>query len=454
MVEKLPLVSYASMDGLVGSVDTNALATSTTAFVIFFLLFLYLMAISSGAEVAFFSLNAKDINNLKTKEKNGSLQAIRLLEYPDRLASTLKGLKFLSAIALICLSFFYLYFVYDSYVEISALSFLLIFCFSLLVVLILFGEILPKVYARENNLRLALFSAPTLTAIQDLIKPLTSILTDSKEYKNEKLSRQHQLETDSREFEEAVEISLGHAASKEEVDIFRGILKFGKITAKQIMHPRMDIVGIRNDWAFSRVKKKILSACYSRLPIYSGTVDNIVGLIHTKDFLPYIEQEDLDWHQLVRPAYFIHEHKLIDDLLREFQQKKNHFAVIVDEFGGTSGILTLEDIMEEIIGDIRDEHDKEDIPYQKIHVDLFLFDGKTLLSDFSRVMGKPFEYFEAIRGESNSLAGLLLEIAGRFPSINDQIIYKDFEFTVLSIQQMRIGKIKVHLLPKETIDKP
>jgi putative hemolysin len=416
-------------------------ATHITAFVIIILTLLFLAAIAAGAEVAFFTLTVKDINYLKTKEQPGSRQAIKLLEKPEALLSTLRASKYTLAVAMI-IAGNYMTRIFLPPQELPALSFLInLICITFL--LLLFGEILPKVYARQNNVRLALFSAPIVKVMFGIFKPVASILTDSHEYSDRKKARKRLLDMDSREFEETVELSMGHTATKEEVDIFRGIMKFGSITVKQIMHPRLDISAIRESWSFPKVRDKMLAAGYSRMPVYKTNIDEIVGMVYTKDFLPYSEIDDFDWHSLIRPAFFVHQQKLIEDLLHEFQERRNHFAIVVDEFGGTSGIVTLEDIMEEIIGDIRDEFDEDEMNYRKIDDNNFIFEGKMLINDMCRVMGLSFDTFDEVRGESDSLAGLVLEISRKFPAVNERISYGDYDFTVLSIDKLRIGRVKV-----------
>ncbi|PSK94913.1 gliding motility-associated protein GldE [Taibaiella chishuiensis] len=416
-------------------------ATHVTAFIILVLALLFLTAVAAGAEVAFFTLNTKDVNYLKTKEQPGSRQVVQLLEKPDLLLSTLRASKYTLAIAVI-ITANYMTHIFLPPKENPIISFVVIFI-GITFLLLLFGEILPKVYARENNVRLSLFSAPIVKVLFSIFRPAAIMLTDSTDYIDRKKARKKLMEMDSTEFEEAVELSMGHTATKEEVDIFKGIMKFGSITVKQIMHPRMDVNAIRESWGFPKVRDKMLAAGYSRMPVYKTNIDEIVGMVHTKDFLPYSEIDEFDWHSLIRPAYFVHQHKLIEDLLHEFQQKRIHFAVVVDEFGGTSGIVTLEDIMEEIIGDIRDEFDEDDLNFRKIDDNNYIFEGKMLINDMCRAMGLPFETFDEVRGESDSLAGLVLEISGKFPTVNERISYGDFDFTILSIEKLRIGSIKV-----------
>jgi putative hemolysin len=417
-------------------------ATHVTAFIVLILVLLFLGAVAAGAEVAFFTLNSKDVNYLKTKDQPSSRQVVQLLERPDLLAATLRASKYILAIAVIIAANYmtHLFLPQEQNVFVSFLIILIGITFLLL----LFGEILPKVYARQNNVRLAIFSAPIVQVMFTIFKPLSFFLSDSQQYRGQKEARRH-TSIDNDELEEAIELSIGHAPTKEEVDIFKGIMKFGNITVKQIMHPRLDISAIRESWPFPKVREKMLAAGYSRMPVYRNNIDQIVGMVYTKDFLPYTEIDDFDWHSLIRPGFFVHEHKLIEDLLQEFQQRRLHFAIVVDEFGGTSGIVTLEDIMEEIIGDIRDEFDEDEHNYKKIDDENFIFEGKMLINDMCRVMGVPFETFEAVRGDSDSIAGLILELAGKFPTVNERISYNNFDFIILSIERLRIGKVKVEI---------
>jgi putative hemolysin len=419
-------------------------ATHITVFIVILLLLLFLVAIAAGAEVAFFTLNVKDINYLKTKEQPGSRQVIQLLDKPELLLSTLRASKYTMAVAII-IAANYLAHAFIPPTFNVVLSFVIILL-SITFLLLLFGEILPKVYARQNNVRLALFSAPIVKVMYAVFRPAAGMLTDSHEYSDRKKARKKMLEMDSREFEETVELTMGHTATKEEVDIFKGIMKFGSITVKQIMHPRLDISAIRESWDFAKVREKILAAGYSRMPVYRNNIDEIAGMIYTKDFLPYTELNDFDWQSLIRPAYFVHSQKLIEDLLHEFQEKRIHFAIVVDEFGGTAGMVTLEDIMEEIIGDIKDEFDEDDLNYKKIDDLSYIFEGRLLINDMCRVMGISLGVFDDVRGESDSLAGLVLEICGKFPAVNEKLHYGNYDFTVLSVDKFRIDKVKVEII--------
>lgn len=406
-------------------------------------------ALVAGAETAYFSLSAKDINYLKTKEKASARTASQLLEQPKKLLATILVANNFINIAIVITT--------DMFVD-SLLPDELGFVFSFLIqvvcvtfLLVLFGEVLPKVYATQNNLRMALFSAPFLQACNWLFSPVSKLLVSSTKFIEGRIGTKSS-NISNEDFEHAIELTVGHTATREEVNIFKGILKFGNITARQVMRTRLDVSGIDHDMTFPEVRKYCIEVGYSRLPVYKENLDTIAGMIHTKDFLPHIDEDDYDWHKLMRAAYFVHEGKLIEDLLKEFQQKRQHFAIVVDEFGGTSGIITLEDIMEEIIGDIKDEFDEDDLHYKKLDDYNFVFEGKTLINDVCRVIGLPSDEFEQARGESDSLAGLVLEIAGKFVSVNDLVSYQQYDFTVLAVEKMRITRVKLTINPPKADD--
>lgn len=246
------------------------------------------------------------------------------------------------------------------------------------------------------------------------------------------------------ELDHAIDLTTNNDASEEEKNILKGIIKFGNITVKQIMKTRLDVNGIEYNISFENLKAKIEELHYSRLPVYKTSLDDIAGMVHTKDLMPYLnEPPDFDWRTLLRTPYFVHEHKMIEDLLKEFQSKRIHFAVVVDEFGGTSGIVTLEDILEEIIGDIKDEFDEEESANKQSEDGSYVFEGRTMINDVCKTMHLPADTFDSVKGESDSLAGLILELAGEIPKMNDVIPCGDFEFTILDAEQSRIKKVKV-----------
>jgi len=424
---------------------TGGVSTSNATILIIAILILLLMsAVIAGAETAFFSLSAKDIHFLKTKESGSGRQASQLLDQPKMLLATILVANNFINIAIVITTNVLMGPLLHG---VSPLISFLIQIVSVTFLLVLFGEVLPKVYATQNNLRMALFSAPFIKILSGVFRPVSNLLVSSTRFIEGKISSKPANNISSEDFEHAIELTVGHTATREEVNIFKGILKFGNITATQVMRTRLDVTAVDYDMSFAEVRAFCLEAGYSRVPVYKETLDKIAGVMHTKDFLPHLENDAFDWHQLIRPAFFVHEGKLIEDLLKEFQQKRIHFAIVVDEFGGTSGILTLEDIMEEVIGDIRDEFDEDDLHYKKIDNYNYTFEGKTLINDVCRVLGLPSDTFDAVRGESDSLAGLILEIRGKFAAVNDVVKYEQFEFTVLALDKMRIARVKLTIHP-------
>lgn len=416
-----------------------------TTLVIITLITLFFASIAAGAEVGFFSLKLKDINYLKTKDDSNSRLIVSIIEEPEILLSTLRISKYsLSILALFLISYLAQALAPPDINILVVYGGVAIACFF---IFMLFVEVLPKVYSRANNMRMATFTVPIVNILYLSFKGFGQMLVDSDAYKDQKRNKQALQLDNLKELEAILEANLGHSASKEEVDIFRGVLKFGSISVKQIMQPRLDVVAIRENWESEKVKEKIQEAGYSRYPVYRANIDEIVGMIHARDLLPFVQISSFDWHNLIRPSYYVHQHKLIDDLLNDFREKRVHFAVVVDEFGGTSGIVTLEDIMEEIVGDIKDEFDEDDHNFKKINDNAFIFQGRMLINDMCRVMGIPLGIFAEIRGESDSVAGLVLEIAGKFPTINEHFVYSEYDFTILQVDNLRIEKVKVEFNP-------
>jgi gliding motility-associated protein GldE len=421
---------------------TQAFSVSnTTVLIIIILVLLLLTAITAGAETAYFSLTAKDINYLKTKDQHGTKQALQLLDQPKMLLATiLVANNFINIAIVITTNLLISQFISPALNPV--LSFL-IQVIAVTFLLVLFGEVLPKVYATQNNMRMALFAAPILRLMSGIFRPVSKVLVSSTSYIEERIGTRNAANLTNEDFEQAIELTVGHTATREEVNIFKGILKFGNITVRQIMRTRLDVNGVPYELTFPEVQKLAIEVGYSRLPVFENNLDNIKGIIYTKDFLPHTEDEQFAWHSMIRPAYFVPEGKFIEDLLKEFQQKRIHFAVVVDEFGGTSGIVTLEDIMEEIIGDIKDEFDEEDVQFKKLDDNNYIFEGKTLINDVCRIIGENPEMFEHVRGESDSIAGLVLEISGKFPAVNETVSYENFDFTVLELDKMRIKRVKM-----------
>ncbi len=422
--------------------------------IVIIVVLLVFTAIIAGSEVALFSLSAKEINHLKQHDGISNNQILKLIEKPKKLLATLLIANNFLSIAVIITTNLLIKNVLQIHTMFPTLSEVYITLISIAIqvvlvtfFLVLFGEVLPKVYATQNNLRMSMFAAPFISLLDKFFSPVSNLLVSSTSFIEGKfVSRKNEISQE--DVENAIELTVGHSATKEEVNIFKGILKFGDIMVKQIMHTRMDLSGIDYSWNFYEVKKQVIDTGFSRLPVYNETFDEIKGIIHSKDLLPYVQETTFDWHPLIRPAFYVHETKLIEDLLAEFQKKRSHMAIVVDEFGGTSGIITLEDIMEEIIGDIKDEFDDDDIQVKKIDEHNFIFEGKTLLNDVCRYTAVPVEIFDDVRGESDSLAGLVLEISGKFPIQNQEFKYKNYLFTVLQLDKLRIQKVKMTILPE------
>ncbi len=416
-------------------------ASNMTILIIVVLLLLLMTAITAGAETAYFSLTGKDVNYLKTKEQGAARQVIRLLEQPKMLLATIVVANNFINIAIVITTNLMVSDLVSP--DVNPILWFSIQIVAVTFLLVLFGEVLPKVYATQNNMRMALFSAPVLNILQGIFKPVSKMLVSSTNYIEKRLGNKPASNLSNEDFEHAIELTVGHTATKQEVDIFKGILKFGNITVTQIMRTRLDVGGIPYDISFPEVQERAIELGYSRLPVYEDSLDKIVGVLHTKDFLPYGEDVEFDWHSLIRTAYFVHEGKLIEDLLKDFQQKRMHMAIVVDEFGGTSGIVTLEDIMEEIIGDIRDEFDDDDLQYKKIDDHNYIVEGKTLINDLCKLVGISADTFDEVRDESDSVAGLILELSGKFPAVNEVVNYKNYDFTVLNLDKMRIQRVKM-----------
>ncbi|MDI3318905.1 gliding motility-associated protein GldE [Pinibacter soli] len=410
--------------------------TFLVAIIIFLLVISYFLA---GSLVAFFSLTDKDVNVLKTKQGEGWKRIVTLLREPKVLHASLRIANLTVNVAIIILSNFLinqLLTVNNSWWFVDFLVKILIVTFFL----VLFGEILPKVYASQNNLRFAR-DASFLVEIVYLLFRRTGMamagFADGVENSIGRKSRSYDLD----------ELENDSSSTEEEKNILKGIAKFGNITVKQIMRTRLDVTGVDNSLSFKELIKRVEEQHYSRLPVYRGSLDDVVGMIQTKDLVPHLDESDAyDWHPLIRPPYFVHQHKLIEDLLTEFQAKHVHFAVVVDEFGGTSGIVTLEDIMEEIIGDIKDEFDDEESGNGKIDDFNYMFEGKTMINDVCKAMHLPVQTFDSVRGDSDSLGGLILELAGYIPPQNEVIKAGDFHFTILEADKNRILKVKVTIV--------
>jgi gliding motility-associated protein GldE len=311
--------------------------------------------------------------------------------------------------------------------------------------ILLFGEVLPKVYATRNSLGFSLFMSRPITALNKLLSPLTSILTGLTGVVESRLGKKNtnlSLETLS----QALELTSDDATTKDEKNILEGIVAFGSTETVQVMKPRIDIFAISDELPFKEMLSKIIENGFSRNPVYHESIDEVIGVLYARDLLPHITKSDFNWQTLIRAPFFVPENKKLDDLLAEFQEKKNHLAVVVDEYGGTSGIVTLEDVIEEIVGEISDEFDTDDLVYSKIDASNYVFDGKTALKDLYKVLDIDAEVFEMHKGESETIAGFILEIMGRFPRTDEKITFDSFVFSIEAVDRKRVKRVKVTLL--------
>lgn len=395
---------------------------------------------ASGSEIAFFSLTPNDINELEESNSEKDKRILELREDSERtLATILIANNVINVtIIMLCNYFFDHVFHFGSAVWLQFLVITILLTFLLL----LFGEIMPKVYCGQHALSMCRAFCDSIFFLRKLFRPLASILLRSGALAGKVVQTEnHVLSVD--DLEQALELT-DEEELKEEKNMLEGIVRFGDETAKEVMTSRQDIVDLDFKSKFHEVIKCVVENNYSRIPVYQDSIDNIRGILYIKDLLPHLSKPDtFRWQSLIRPPYFVPETKKIDDLLREFQENKVHIAIVVDEFGGTSGLITMEDILEEIVGEINDEYDEEEKSYVRINANTYIFEGKTLLSDFFKIMDLDDETFEEVEGDADSLAGLLLEIKGDFPELHERIDYKNFTFEVTALDEHRISKIKV-----------
>lgn len=423
-----------------------ALSQGTLLLIVLLLVLLFLSFVISGAEVALFSLHPRDVNMLKTKQHDAARRITTLLDNRKEVYTTL-----LIAGGIFNISIIFLAYLLLEPLKIEPLRAFIVINLELIVkifiiafILVFFCKVLPKLWASQNTLRFAYSSSALVEGLHLLLGSL-SIRMVSFADSISKTSGAAESDTASmRDLDDAIDISHVET-SVEEKNILKGVIKFGNITVKQIMRSRLDVNGLAYATPFGEVVKKVEELHYSRLPVYKNSLDEIVGIINTKDLLPYLGEETFNWQSVIRPPMFVPETKLISDLLKVFKTKRIHFAIVVDEFGGTSGIVTMEDILEEIIGDIHDEFDEEENTVRKVDEQTYIADAKVMLPDLCRAMRLPIDTFDPIKGESESLGGLILELAGEFPQANAKVSSGDFEFTVLETEINRIRSVKIYI---------
>lgn len=408
--------------------------------IILAVLLLYASGFVSASEIAFFSLSPGDLSEIEEGQNLSDRRISALLDDSERLLATiLISNNFVNVtIIMLCNYFFAGTIHFGNSVVLEFLLITVILTFLLL----LFGEIMPKIYSAQHTLKFCRKAAPVISFLKTFFSPLSALLVRSSFLVNKCVAKKnYNISVD--ELSQALELTDKNEIS-EESNILEGIIRFGEETAKEVMTPRLDMVDLEINTPYSEVLKCIVENAYSRIPIYAESRDNIKGILYIKDLLPYLNKTDkFSWQTLIRPAYFVPETKMIDDLLRDFQANKIHIAIVVDEFGGTSGIVTMEDIIEEIVGEINDEYDDEERTYVKLNDYTYIFEAKTLLSDFYKIMKIDSDIFEDVEGDADTLAGLLLELKGEFPVLHERLDFKNYHFEVLEMSTRRILKVKV-----------
>lgn len=406
---------------------------------------LYASGFVSASEIAFFSLSPSDLSKIDGEEHPSDSRIKALLGDSEYLLATILISNNFVNVTIIMLCNYFFASVID-FGNAQVLEFLLI-TVVLTFLLLLFGEIMPKIYSAQHTLSFCRKAAPVIYFLRWVFKPVSALLVHSTFLINRLAQKQKAPNISVDELSQALELTDKNEIS-EESNMLEGIIRFGEETAKEVMTSRLDMVDLDIDTSFSNVLKCVVDNAYSRIPVYKESRDNIKGILYIKDLLPYVDKgADFKWQNLIRPAYFVPETKMIDDLLRDFQKNKIHIAIVVDEFGGTSGLVTMEDIIEEIVGEINDEYDDEERTYVKLSEGVYIFEGKTLLSDFYKVLDIDADEFERVAGDADTLAGLLLELKGEFPVLHEVINYNNYHFEVLEMDARRIVKVKVVVNP-------
>jgi len=400
-------------------------------------------ALISGSEVAFFSLGPSEKNELENSKSGASKRILNLLNRPQRLLATILIANNFVNIGIVIISSFAIAesFNFEDYaswvavaIQVGGITFLLL----------LFGEVIPKVYATSNALLLSKVMSAPLGFLGKLFHPLSTLLISSTSIINRRFKKRS-ADYSVDELEHALELTKDEETTPDEEKILKGIVRFGSTDVKQIMTPRTEVIAFEQKTGFPELLAELLEQGFSRVPIYAESLDQVKGILHLKDLLPHAEAVNLQWLPLVRETYFVPENKKLDDLLKDFQEKKVHMAIVVDEYGGTSGIVTLEDILEEIVGDITDEFDDENIFYSKLDENKYVFEGKTPLVDLYKILDIDGENWEEAKGESDTLAGFILEQSGKIPLKNEKVKFENFTLTVEAADKRRIKRVKLTL---------
>jgi len=431
-----------------GGITVHPLTISAIISLAISLVLLCFSAIISASEIAFFSLDPQTMNELEESEKKADHNILRLLKTPQRLLATiLIGTNFVNVAVILLLTYFNNTILnFDSAPVLGFIFQTIIITFAIL----LFAEIIPKVYAAQFARKTVLYTVPFIFALEKLFGPFVSLLVNSTSMVNSRMAKHGHANISMDELSHALELTSN--SKDEDTEILEGIIKFGNTQVIDIMTSRLDMVVIDIKTNYKQLLDIIIKSGFSRIPVYAGTRDNVKGLLYGKDLLPHLDKPaNFRWQSLIRPAYYVPETKMIDDLLNEFQENKVHLALVVDEYGGTSGLVTLEDILEEIVGEISDEYDDEKKLFVKLDDHTFIFEAKILLNDFFKIAEIEEEDFVKITEEVETLAGLILELKGDIPQMNEQINYGRYEFEIVAVDYRRIKRVKLHI--KDDLEK-
>ena len=418
----------------------NAIDTNLAFGLLGIFILLFCSALLSGAGVALFSLSQNDVDEITHDNNSKGTLISKLLEKPKKLLATLMIANNFINITIILLFSFIGENIFVA-ITIPLLKFI-VEIGSITFLIILFGEVLPKVYASRNAIKFGMLVAYPLGLLDKLLSPISLPMRAITIYLHNKLGKQ-KTNFSVDQLSQALELTSSDQTSTEEQKILEGIVSFGNTDTRQVMSPRIDIFALEINETFTEICPKIIDKGFSRIPVYRDNIDQIEGVLYVKDLLPHINTNDFDWSSLLREPFFVPENKKLDNLLKDFQSMKSHLAIVVDEYGGTSGLVSLEDVIEEIVGDISDEFDDEHINFSKIDDKNYLFEGKMNLKDFYRIIDVDEELFENRKGEAETLAGFILEILGNFPKKNQKISFENCLFTIETVDQKRIKQIKV-----------
>ena len=424
------------------SLEIHDLNTVTLVGLILIFLLTLLSVLVSGSDTSFFSLNSHDLNDISDIDKKKEKQIRGLLSDPKKLFATIYLAKNFTNTLIIILSFFILNNIFD-----FSSSIIIQFIFQVIIItfiLVLLSQITPKFYAKQNAVSFSIYTYSLVKFLYLIFSPISSFVINSSSFIDERL-KQKSLDISLEELSQALDFSRGEDKLKEEKKILKSIIDFGNIDVREIMKPRVDVISLEKNTPFQDVLSLVESSPYSRIPVYQNSFDNIHGVLYIKDLIPYISTKKIDWSSLCHEPLFVRETKKINDLLKEFQEKKIHLAFVVDEYGGTSGIVTLEDVLEEIVGEINDEFDDDGTQYYKLDDNNYVFEAKTSLNDFLKVVEGETDYFDNIKGDTDTIAGIIIEKTGTIPKKSDKIEFPPYTFFIESADDRKINKVKVQI---------